>query len=552
MRASLIAALLAVSLFAPGVWWGLPHATDQAREQGWAVDDETPLGALGEMHRIISRQKHGNPGYPLFYSFACAAVYAPYLGYLALTGGFTKSDLGYHPGGLAEPARDIRRLALLSKCLSVLFGVVVVVGALQFGRVAWDAATGALGAAFVALIFPLAYYARTGNVDVPMLAMVALGLASYALIVRHGLTAKRAVALGVFVGLALATKDSALGVFIAVPLAIPFIRQGAVPDSTRVGWRNWILAAGAAFVALGIGSGLFVDPARYFDHLRFLTGRVEMLPGAAMFSESFPMTLAGHRAYLGFLGEGLVNMLTLPGLVLSVAGIVVSLRERPRSLLLLLPAVTYLLFLFALLRFGALRYLLPLGFVLGIFAAVGVVTGMRMKNRILRGAALAFGIAALGTGLLRYVDLTYAMIRDSRYAAARWLASQLQPGDTIEFFGASQKLPNLPDGISIRRSTEYRGMFASYDTSAPKAAAIVAGWEARRPRVIVVIPDHSTRSPGLPYDATVPPALFRALEAGQLPYRRVALFQSESLIPWVRTPRLDYPTVNPPIRVYAR
>lgn len=552
MRASVIVALLATLLFAPGVWWGLPYATGPALERGWAVDDETPLGVLSEVGRIVLRQGQGNPGYPLFYSFASAAVYAPYMGYLALTGGFTESDIGYHPGGLAEPARDIRRLALLSKCLSVLFGVVVVVGALQFGRVAWDAATGALGAAFVALIFPLAYYARTGNVDVPMLAMVALGLAFYARIVRHGLTAKRAVALGVFAGLAVATKESALGVFLAVPLAIPLLRQSPMPGSMPAGWRNWMLAAGTAFVALGIGSGLFVDPEKYFDHLRFLTGRVGMLPGAGMFSASFPMTLAGHRAYLGFLGEGLVNMLTLPGLVLSVAGIVVSLRESPRSLLLLLPSVTYVLFLFVFLRFGQLRYLLPLGFMLGSFAAVGVVTSMRMKNRILRGAALALGIGALGIGLLRYVDLTYAMIRDSRYSAGRWLAGQLQPGDTIEFFGASQKLPNLPKGISTRRATEWRGMFASYDTSTAKAAAIVAGWEARRPRMILIIPDHSTRSPGLPYDATVPPPLFRALERGQLAYHRVAWFQSEPLIPWVRTPRLDYPTVNPPIHVYAR
>ncbi|MDP9179189.1 MAG: hypothetical protein M3O61_16050 [Gemmatimonadota bacterium] len=548
----MIAALVAVSLFAPGMWWGLPYATDKARAQGWAVDDETPLGALGEMNDIVSRERHGNPGYPLFYSFASAALYAPYLGYLALTGGFTKSDAGYRPGGLAEPARDIRRLSLLSKCLSVLFGVVVVVGALQSGRAAWDVTTGALGAAFVALMFPLAYYARTGNVDVPMLAMVALAVVAYARIVTQGFTAKRAVALGVFAGLALATKEAALGVFLAVPLAVPFIRYGAAPDSMRVGWRSWMLAAGAAFIALGIGSGLFAYPTKYFDHLRFLAGRVEALPGATMFSASFPMTLAGHRAYLGFLGEGLVNMLTLPGFVLSIAGIVLSLRERPRSFLLLIPAVTYVVFLFLLLRFGQLRYLLPLGFVLGIFAAVGVVTGMRMKNHILRGAVLALGIGALGIGLLRYVDLTHAMIRDSRYAAAQWLASQLQSGDTIEFFGASQKLPNLPDGISIRRATEWRGMFASYDTSAAKVAAIVAGWETRHPRMILVIPDHSTRSPGLPYDATVPPALFRALEAGQLPYRRVARFQSESLIPWVRTPRLDYPMVNPPIHVYAR
>lgn len=551
----MIAALLAMLLYAPGVWWGLPHATDQARERGWAVDDETPLGVMNEIRRLLSRpgyRNSGHPGYPLFYSFASAAVYAPYLGYLRLAGGFTKSDVGYHPFGLARPERDVGRLALLSKCLSVLFGVGVVVGALQFGRAAWDVSTGALGATFVALMFPLAFYARTGNVDVPMLAMVAFGLVAYARIVMRGLTAKRAVALGAFAGLAVATKDSALGVFLAVPLAIPFITRGAPPDSRRVGWSNWMLAVAAAFLALGFGSGLFVDPEKYFDHLRYLAGRVDALPDAAMLRASFPMTLAGHREYIAFLAEGVVSMLTLPGFILSIAGIVLSFRASPRSLLLLLPAVTYVVFLFVLLRFGQLRYLLPLGFVLGIFAAVAVVNGMRMKNHILRGTALALGIAALGIGVLRYVDLTHAMIRDSRYGAAQWLASQLQPGDSIEFFGASQKLPHLPDGVSIRRPTRWRGMFASYDTSAANVATIVAGWEARQPRMILVIPDHSTRSPGLPYDATVPPALFRALEAGQMSYRRVARFQSESLIPWVHTPRLDYPMVNPPVYVYAR
>ncbi|HEY3257296.1 MAG TPA: glycosyltransferase family 39 protein, partial [Gemmatimonadaceae bacterium] len=375
----MIAALLAISLFAPGVWWGLPHATDQLRERGWAVDEETPLSVMGEMRRIVLRQGHGYLAYPLFHSFASAAVYAPYLGYLVLSGGFRKSELGYHPGGLAEPARDIMTLALLSKCLSVLFGVGVVVGALHFGRAAWDATTGAFAAAFVALIYPLAYYARTGNVDVPMLAMVVLALVAYARIVTHGLTVKRAVALGVFAGLALATKESALGVFLAIPLAIPFVRHGGEPDSMRVRWRTWILAAGAAFIALGLGSGLFVDPGRYVNHLRFAAGIARDLPDEAMVSVTYPMTLAGHRAYLGFLGEGLVKMLTLPGVVLSIAGVILSLRKRPRSLLLLIPAVTYVVFSFVLWRYGQLRYLLPVGFILGIFAAVGVVTGMRMK-----------------------------------------------------------------------------------------------------------------------------------------------------------------------------
>ena len=52
--------------------------------------------------------------------------------------------------------------------------------------------------------------------------------------------------------------------------------------------------------------------------------------------------------------------------------------------------------------------------------------------------------------------------------------------------------------------------------------------------------------------ATCPPPILDALRDGSLGYSQVAQFETPALFPWVLRPALDYPTVNPPIRIYAR
>ncbi|HEX6313244.1 MAG TPA: SoxR reducing system RseC family protein, partial [Gemmatimonadaceae bacterium] len=354
--------------------------------------------------------------------------------------------------------------------------------------------------------------------------------------------------LGIAAGLAVATKDSAAGLFVAVPLATFAMPR---PSGTPFPWRPWSLVLVAGFLALGIGSGLFIDPANYLNHLMFLMGRVESLPGTETFSLALPMTAAGHLAALRFQIEGTADILTLAGLVLALAGAGWFVPRSRRAALLLLPALTYSVFVFFLLRAEAIRYLLPLGFVLALFAGAAVDGALHHSNRLVRGGVALLFVVAVGIGLLRAIDLTHAMIRDSRYDAARWLATRLAAGDRVEYFGASQKLPELPRGVVIERATPYYGMHTVHDTSVARTAAIIDAWAQRRPTLIIVIPDHSTLRRGSPYDGSVPPSLFRALEAGELPYRRVARFETPPMLPWIRRRPLDYPMVNPPVHLYA-
>jgi len=546
-RGTLLSAVLALLLFVPGMWWGLPFIDGRAAERGWAIDDETPLGALAEARHVFKRGGQRNHGYPLFYYYASVAAYSPYIGYLVATDRFNTPSEEY-PYGLADATGSLRVMALISKVLTILFGVAVVCGAYHAARLTWNERAGAFAAVMVALLYPLAYYARTGNVDVPMLGLTAVGLAAYCAIARDGITPRRAVTLGVAAGLAVATKDSAAGLFVAVPLAMFALPR---PAGSAFPWRTWGLAALAAILALGVGSGLFIDPGNYYNHVMFLAGRLESLPGTATISSALPMTASGHLDALRFQVAGAGTILTVPGLVLAAAGLLWFVPRSRQARMLVLPALTYAVFVFFFLRAGQIRYLLPLGFMLALFAGGAVDAALRSPARWHRVLASVMFTVAVSTGLLRVVDLTHAMLRDSRYEAAEWLETRLTAGDRVEYFGAAQKLPRLPAGVAIERATTYLGLHHAHDTSAARAAAIANEWMTRRPATIIVIPDHSSLWPDAPFDGSMPPALFRSLESGELPYRRVARFQTATLLQWIRRPRLDYPMVNPPVHIYA-
>ena len=236
-RGSLLAAVLVLLLYVPGMWWGLPFIDGRAPERGWAIDDETPLGALAEAKHAITRKVEGyrNPGYPLFYYYASVAAYAPYLGYLMATGQFSAPSDTY-PFGLANATHALRVMAFISKALTLLFALAVVFGAYHVARLTWNERAGRFAAILVALMYPMSFYARTGNLDVPMLGLSALGLVAYAAIVRHGINRRRALALGLFVGLALATKEAALGLFAPIPVAMFFVPR---PPGTPMPWNSF-------------------------------------------------------------------------------------------------------------------------------------------------------------------------------------------------------------------------------------------------------------------------------------------------------------------------
>ena len=166
------------------------------------------------------------------------------------------------------------------------------------------------------------------------------------------------------------------------------------------------------------------------------------------------------------------------------------------------------------------------------------------------GFALLAGVV-LSVSLLRGADLTYAMLNDSRYSAAAWLEVQTQPGDRIEHFGPPESLPPLKAGVIATDVIPFYGMAYQPRTDERAAREIVQGWNERAPKFVMIIPDF-TSQPGVPYNAYVPPQVYDGLLAGSLRYKQAAYFETPSLLPWVGRPALDYPSVNPPIRIFIR
>ncbi|MDX1576901.1 MAG: glycosyltransferase 87 family protein [Gemmatimonadota bacterium] len=558
--------LLALLVYLPGFWWGAPRAQNDQSIRSWGVDDEAPIGPLAQIHNIIEPKEVQNLGYPLMHSFMVGAAYAPYLGALWLKGDFGEPS-GEYPYGLADPVRSLQVLTWIAHLLSVLLGAgVVACAALAAGRL-WAEREAWWAGAFALLSYPMFYYARTGNVDGPALFFVAAALVAFAGILRHGIDPRRTAWLGLWVGFACATKEQSAAVFLGIPFVLlyfawcdrrPDPAGRAEPEGWSAAWKAFAAGLLACVLAFGFGSGLFVDPDRYFAHLAFNAERIELLRrGEIAFMTYYERDLAGSLALIRLLGGYVVDALTWPGVALAVVGIGTALARRGRAAWMLVPLATYLFVLFWATRNGQLRYMLPAALVLALFAARGLgwlLDEARGREgavgSALRGAALAAAAWIVAAGSLRGIDLTQQMIRDSRWDATAWLESRLGPGDRIDFFGPDAKLPWLPYGVVFERANEYLGAVYEPKRGPEDAARIRRRWAELRPDAILVMPDVSSRE-GEPHNATLPPEVYGDLLEGRLGYDLAETFRTPRLFPWLPIPELDYPSVNPPIRVFV-
>lgn len=554
-RLRILVALVAFVAYLPGFWWGAPTATAADRTNAWGVDDEPPLGPLAQAHDFLHPKKDIPPnlGYPMLHPIMVLGVFTPYMGYLYLTKQVRNPTVTY-PHGFTDAEQALRMLTYLAHFLSVLLAVGVVVAAFEIGRVLWDDASGVAAALGSGLVYPMFYYARNSNVDMPVLFFTAVALVAFAHILHSGVSTRRLLVLGALVGLAVATKEPSFASFVFVPVVLPFLpnERGVRAGRTALFWRGAAGAVLCAFVAYALGSGMVIDHTRWSAHIDFVLGRMSQLDaGAITWVRIFPNTLAGNLELVVHTTRTLARALGWPGLALGIAGMVVAARATPRQSLLALSAIGYLLVLGVSTRTALLRYVMPAAFVLAIFAARLVLvswSSQRAPLRVLGGVAGAVaGVLLLAWG----IDLTDAMIRDSRYDAGRWIAARAQAGDTLEYFGSEHKNPPMPASLGSHVAIPFLGSTFRPDTTPEVVNELLARWKERGPRFVVLLPDY-TSAPGAPYARACPPSIYRDLENGTIGYRRVALFQTPTPLAWTHRPALDYPVVNPPIRIYER
>ncbi len=543
-RAALVLALMAALVYLPLIGWGLPYATAPDRVRTYAVDELLPLDALAEMHNtfVISRIDR-NYGYPWWHYFVLASVQAPYVAYLKLSGQLTASN-GVYPFGLEDPVGSLRHLVLLGRLLSVAMGAGIVVTAYFFSTILWDHRTGVLAAILTMLSYPQVYYSRVGNPDVALVFWSGFGLVAFATILKYGLSSRRAIGLGIFAGLAMGAKDQGLVVFLPLGIALLFPRLNA-DSHGRYQFRPLVLGLLAVCGSYLLATGMLVDPKRHLLHVYYLFFQQSGVTWMPFYHPGLPRNFDGIVEMIRRTGEGLEAMISIPVLLAALGGAVVALRETPRYLVLLLPVP--ILFLILTLPTGAVvyRYDYPLTFLLDAFAASALIwLGVRHS----RHAMVALCVAAIGWRALVAIDLSYAQWRETRSFAAEWFQGHANAGDTIEFFGVEQYMPPLPAEIRSRRIAGRQ----LWKRQIGHGSYLIDYLMREGPRFIYVTPDHSSQ-PGMEHSGDCPPEVYRALLDGTAGYRLAAYFPTPTILPVAFSrPRLDYPAVSPPVRIFER
>ena len=542
--AGLMLALVAVSLYAPLIGWGLPYATTPDRVKTFAADEILPLEALAEMHHTFVRSKPDrNYGYPWWHYFVVAAVQAPYLVYLNFSGGLEASATEY-PYGLKDPVRALQWLTLIGRLLSVLMGAGIVVAAYFFSSLLWGHLTGVIAAALTMVNYPMVYYARTGNLDVPSFFWISIGLVIFAQIFQKGLNVRRAAWLGVFAGLAMATKDQAAVIFLPLGLALLAKRFSWSP-ATGYRFRPLLFGLGASIITYLVGTGMLVDPQRHLTHVHHLffnQDRVTLMP---FYQPHHPRTWAGLVDLTAEYGHGLLLTMSLPVLIAAAGGVVLAVRRSLWYLIFVLPIAVQFLLLNLPTGVVVLRYFLPFALPITLFAAHAIVSLRRSPLRAVWVPALAL---VVGWNLLFAVDLSYAQFYDSRYAASEWLRTNAGPGERVEFFGVREKVPPLPAEIPSRRLAGR----TEWARESGHGRYVLDYLAQDGPEYVLIIPDLTSRR-GMEHSGDCPPEVYEALINGSAGYRLVAHFGAHSLLPerWQR-PRLDSPSVSPPVRIFER
>lgn len=526
--------LAAVVIYLPGLDWGFPQAWSANRVHVWAFDDISPLPVLTEVYHTFVRPAPDRwLAYPLAHHFLLGAAYAPYLGWLALTGRFAEPSPRF-PFGLADPVTAFQTLTLIARLVSILMAAGIVVTVYRIGAAVWDRRTGLGASLVVAAAYPMFYYTKTACLEIPYLFWASLAALAYVQILQQGPDTKRMAALGGLAALAAATKDQAAGLFLLLPLPLAwsYWRGQARPVSPS----EPAALLGAGSIAYALASGLAFDPERYLAHLRWILRPEGLLSQefVAWYPESiwFPDGLTGTVRHTGAILEALAGFLGPALTLLAAVGLAEAAVRNRSKLWVAFPAVSYLFtFLLAIGHFQR-RYALPLMLYTALFAGRGLTW---VRGRLPSFAVFALFIAVAFAGPVSLsVGLVRHMIHDARLEAERWLASEMKPEDRIAAAHEINALPRTPRHAVVMKL--------------PPGPAAVSALQQQQPEFVSVIPDW-TSVPGAPYSRAFPRELFDRLDAGSLGYALAAEFDSGF---WREKPLLDYPAVSPPVRIYRK
>lgn len=537
LRICLLLALAAMLLYSPGINWGLPLANAPGTTQSWGPDEIGPIGPIVELRNNLGGDNLGNPQYPMFHYLLIFLFYLPYLVFQFLTGGMPHPHGGY-PFGFSDPASTVQMLMRISRLVSVWMGAGMAICAYFLGKKLWDRMTGILAAVFVLLMYPMFYFARTSNLDVPVTFWQSLVLLLFAMALKEKrVTSGQWMGIGLFTAIALATKEQSYGILLLLvfPLLVWHFRRVVSGVTVWTRWRAPLTALAVSVFCYLFASGLAVRPEKFFRHLDY----VRSGNPSGRFYHEYSLTPAGLYGMARECFMHLADILSWPILLAALTGVLIcaARRDQRSRLLLLLPIPGLFFTVLALVGYVELRYLLPWGFLLALFAAAYVVApALRARLLVLRALTALLLVAICGWAVLRGLDLQRLSWNDSRYAAADWFAAHVRPQDRVAHPGPERRIVLMP---------RFYTPFQRIPTAFPKTPGDAAG-------VFDADFIYLQGKDDIAEDWYVPRWAYEALLDGSLGYDRVAEFYAPArLAPQERHDSMQI-GVNPRILVFAR
>jgi 4-amino-4-deoxy-L-arabinose transferase-like glycosyltransferase len=415
---------------------------------------------------------------------------------------------------------------LFGRALSLAMGTGIVILLYRLGRDLFDPLSGTFAALAMALAAPFVYYAKTANLEVPLLFWFLL---SYFFFIRLDARGELRDYLGFTLSavLAMGTKDQAFA-FYVLPLAafalLRVRREGSllrVLSDRRV--RLSVLAAVLSFLALHNVVFNYRGFLHHFEEILWARGHYSLFEG------TLTHQLAMVRQTLLHLGFTLGWPLAAAG----AGGLLLALRAAPHrraALWTLLFGSSYYLFFIAPVLSTWLRYSLPLA------ALVSLISGFACSRLWDRGGwTRAVAGAALVYSFGRAVSVDALLLEDTRYYAERWLRENVSSSQVVGYMGPEYYLPRLHEFSSKRlRPTE-------------------TVLERESPDFLVVNPEYGSRfEPG-----TREHDLFARLTGGRTRYGLVfSLGPRETNPPWsllnFEGILANLGKISPPLEIYER
>ena len=462
------------------IFFGFGIQLGAAPWRDWVPDELTPNDFLYAAHERFAGGWFFL--YPPFHFYLVNVVTSPFLmlGY----GGWL--DIGAYDT-LAIVHVVGRTVSVVMAVLTLL--VVALIAAMTIGkRLTLLAPFFLLGApAFV-------FYSKTTNVDIPYVFWVSVAM----LVFLRALTTRALIdhiLLGAVVALAVATKDQAYGFFPgAAAILVAFswtdtVQLGPWKERVRATFADRRLWAGAATCLIVY---LLVMGVPW--NVNGVVAHFELMNKASPAFRMFPPTLGGMSRLAVATALVLPSALGPLCTVFGAVGLcVVALRPRRYRMLLLLLGlgISYLVSFVAVAGFLYDRFLLGIGLLSVLLAAVGFDTAMRAIPRPRARRIVCAGLLLLA--LWPSVLVNVRIASDSRLELEEWMNAHIERDLYVVGSGAQMYLPNLHP---FRHVIEPRREAEALLEWNPDVIVLNAQWVNRYERSNLAVVTHSLEQAG--------------------------------------------------------